>query len=144
MEPNPTNPRLENPDVAHEASDVSLGGILAFMAVLIISGAIIHALTGLFFMDLRGPGAAEGGRAVPFLTGASAPPPATSFRGLGGGRLPVQQVAPRVDLQDLRQHERRTLRAWGWQDTPFGVRLPVDRALQALEADGQPVEREDR
>lgn len=135
---------LENPGVSHEKSDLSIAAVFGFMALLLVSGFVIHVLTGLFFLDLRGPGAARAGTLTPFVTGPGAPPPRPAFRGLGAAGLPVQQVSPRAEREDLDRHERDTLRAWGWQETPFGPTVPVARALDALAADGQPVEREVR
>jgi hypothetical protein len=113
----------------HELSDAQAAPALKFLVVLFVTTIIIAGLMVFFYNYLehreavekapRYPIAAEQPRALP-------PPP----------RL---QPRPYQDVKVLRQEEERFLRGHAWIDESAGtVRIPIDRAIDILAAEGLP------
>jgi hypothetical protein len=113
----------------HELSDAQAAPALKFLVVLFVTTIIIAGLMVFFYNYLehreavekapRYPIAAEQPRALP-------PPP----------RL---QHYPYQDVKVLRQEEERFLRGHAWIDESAGtVRIPIDRAIEILAAQGLP------
>jgi hypothetical protein len=52
---------------------------------------------------------------------------------------PRLQTHPRLDLEEIRNAQERTLDTYGWVDQPNGVvRVPIDRAIDLLVQRGLP------
>jgi hypothetical protein len=149
MQTNPSHTGLDNPDVAHERTDVSLRALLAFLAALLVAAVVIHIAVWLLMRAWQRPPAdsapseAPPYEAAPFerpwLADPGTPPPGDQFDELvrRPGTEPLLQVDPVHEMDALRARENETLRRWGWQETPAGtLELPVDRALRLLEARG--------
>jgi hypothetical protein len=121
----------DNPEVSHEASDVSVGGILRFAAALLVAGIVIHiALYGLLLYYKQ----REAGRppARDFSQGEKAPAPEPALR-----------VAPRADLAEMRGAEDRLLNSYGWIDREKNiVRIPIERSMEAIASQGLPVRKQ--
>jgi hypothetical protein len=119
---------LENPDVAHEHSDISIRGIVWFLAMLVmIVLATDVAMWGLF----KGLDKLEQGN-DPFVTPLAAAP----------GQLPAEprlQTTPWHDLSEFRTEEQKYIHAYGWIDQRAGIgHLPIERAKELLLQHGLP------
>lgn len=133
-------PDLSHPAVreairaGHETTDVSVPGLFAFAAGLLITlVAILIGLVALFYafryvnarlnarVATQEPGAASRVRLAPDYQG------------------PLLQVKPEEDLRWMRDHNAVDLLGYGWVDRPAGVvRLPVARAMDLLAERGLP------
>ena len=120
---------LHNPDVAHEATDVSIRGVLWF--VVILAGTVITvqlAMAGL--MKVFNHYEAKND---PFVSPQAAP----------AGTLPPDprlQTTPWEDLKQFRAEEDLVLHSYGWVDQQNGVvRLPIEKAKALLLQRGIPV-----
>ena len=113
---------LDNPDVAHEHSDISIRAIVLFLAMLVVVVVVTDiAMWGL----LKGLQSIERSN-DPFVTPLAAAP----------GQLPAEprlQTTPWVDLRQFREDELKRLHAYGWVDQKAGVgHLPIERAKELL------------
>jgi hypothetical protein len=113
---------LENLDVAHEHSDISVRSVLWFAAVLFAAAVVIHlgmwALFRVFDrMEVRND---------PFVTPLA--PPA--------GQLPPEprlQTTPWADMERFRADEVAHLHSYGWVNQSAGtVHVPIERAKEML------------
>lgn len=126
--PRPTH--QDNPEVLHEASDVSVKGILRFGIVLTITAVVIHVVLYflLLYYDRRETPAPEALR----LPRVEEPPPDPRLR-----------VTPRADLAAMRKAEEHVLQSYGWVDREKNiVRVPIERAMQAIVKRGLPVRKQ--
>jgi hypothetical protein len=118
----------------HEMSDVSMRGVLAFAAGLLVTGIIIYVLIWLFFVFLAGQQTRETVRQYPMARGQQERVPP----------MPRLQINPREDLRELRSAEETVLTSYGWVDQNNGVvRIPIDEAMKltvqrGLAARGKP------
>lgn len=121
----------DNPDVAHEASDVDVKAILGFAAALAVTAVVIHiALYGLLrFYEHR-----ETRRASPVIAQPKEERPE-----------PRLQVSPRADLAALRRAEERLLHSYGWVDREKNIaRVPIERAMEMVVQKGLPARKQAR
>ena len=123
----PPNP--DNPEVAHEGSDVNVRAILGFAAGLIVAAALIHFIVWLLFLYLSGTETTRDTPDFPLAAGqATRVPPE-----------PRLQATPREDLRALRAREEEILRSYGWVDKTAGVvRIPIDEAMKLTLQRGLP------
>lgn len=119
----------ENPDVAHERSDVNHRAIAGFALGLLVLAIVIHI--GLYWL-LEYYRAREARRAAAVAVAAPSaereiPPP------------PRLQVSPQADMAELRAAEEKLLYSYGWVDRERKVaRIPIDRAMELLAQKGLP------
>lgn len=121
---------LQNEEVAHESSDISVRGLLWFVVTLAVIVAIIQVgIVGLFKVFDR-----IETRNDPFVTPLAAPeafPPSMSE--------PRLQTTPWLDLKQFREGEDAYLNSYGWVDQKTGVaHLPIDKAKELLLQRGLP------
>jgi hypothetical protein len=120
---------LENPEVAHEESDVNIRAILGFVAILVITAVVIHvAMWGLFkfFANME---AQNDPQLSPLMVPAGQRPPD-----------PQLQTTPWTDLRQFREKEDQRLHSYGWVDEKSGIaHLPIDKAKALLLQKGLPV-----
>jgi len=123
-------PDQQNPEVRHETRDVNEWAIGKFaIALVLVCVCVLALLVGLFrfFIDQTG-----------------GPPPSRVLQGLDidARKLPPEprlQVAPALDLQQMRAAEDQILNSYGWVDRTNGVvRIPIDRAMDILAQRGLP------
>jgi hypothetical protein len=116
----------ESPIHAHEATDLSIRGIVWFAVALIISGVVVHFALGGFWVLLEGrrePAA----RISPFASPRQLPP------------APRLQISPPADLKAFRELEIQQIETYGWVNRPAGVvRIPLDRAIDLVLERGLP------
>ena len=119
---------LENPEVAHEASDINVRAILWFVGSLVATTFVIHtSMWGLFVVLNR-----IDAKNDPVLSPLVAP----------AGQLPPEprlQITPWEDLKTFRAAEDLYLHSYGWVDKSAGVaHLPIDKAKALLLQRGLP------
>jgi hypothetical protein len=119
---------LENPEVAHEHSDISIGAIVWFLVMLVAVVLVTDlAMWGLF----RGLDKIEQSN-DPFVTPLAAPP----------GELPAEprlQTTPWHDLGEFRAEDMKRIRGYGWVDQNAGIgHVPIERAKELLLQRGLP------
>jgi small-conductance mechanosensitive channel len=113
--------------VHHEASDVSVPGVLGFGVGLAVSGLVISLLVGALYLYFSRQ-AVHRGSTVAGLTRQQPIPPS-----------PRLQTDPRGDLLELREAEDRALTTYGWVDRNAGVvRIPIEQAMKLTVARGLP------
>ncbi|HWO42747.1 MAG TPA: hypothetical protein VNO43_13185 [Candidatus Eisenbacteria bacterium] len=124
-------PPRDNPEVAHERSDVNIQLVLVFGGALLAVALVVHiALYGLLEYYNRGAGRAPAAASAP--APLDEPPPE-----------PRLQVAPRADLARMRAAEEKELETYGWVDRDKQVvRIPIDRAMQLLAERGLPARKD--
>jgi hypothetical protein len=117
-------------DVAHEASDVNIRGVVTFGVGLLALGAVIYVVVWVFFgfLSQRASRASEQ-LAYPLAVGQE-------------DRLPPEprlQANPRADLRELRESEEKRLDSYGWVDRNAGiVHIPIDEAMKLTLQHGLP------
>jgi hypothetical protein len=120
---------LENPDTAHEHSDINVRAIIWFVVVLgVIVLAVDVAMYGLFklldHMEVKN---------APVVSPVALPP----GQPLGP---PGLQTTPWTDLKHFRAEQLAHLHGYGWVDQPGGVaHIPIDKAKELLLKKGLPV-----
>jgi hypothetical protein len=119
---------LENVEVAHEHSDISVRAIVWFLVMLVVIVLITDvAMWGLF----KGLDKLEQSN-DPFVTPLAAP----------AGQLPAEprlQTTPWQDMTQFRAGEMKHLQGYGWVDQKAGIgRLPIERAKELLLQRGLP------
>jgi len=120
---------LHNPDVAHEATDISIRGVLWFVVILAATVVVVQlAMAGLM---------------KAFEHYEAAHDPFVSPQAIPAGTLPPEprlQTTPWEDLKEFRAGEELALHSYGWVDQKSGiVRLPIDKAKAVLLQRGIPV-----
>jgi hypothetical protein len=114
-------PGHDNPDVAHEHSDINVRGVIWFVAILLVSAVVIHvAMWGLLKLF-----EARTSRNDPPL------PPLSRGEGPHPPPAPRLQTRPIEDLKQWRANDEAQLSGYSWVDKQAGiVRVPIDRAKQ--------------
>lgn len=111
----------DNPDVAHEHTDINIRAVFWFVAVLLVSAIVIHvAMWGLL-------------KVFEWRTAANDPPLPPLSRGEGPHPPPSPrlQTTPIEDLKRFRRNDDAQLSGYSWVDKQAGVvRIPIDRAKQ--------------
>ena len=113
---------LENPEVAHEHSDISIRAIAWFLGMLVVIVLLTDvAILGLF----KGLDKLEQSNDE-FVTPLAAPP----------GQLPAEprlQTTPWHDLREFREEEMKRIHGYGWVDERQGIgHVPIERAMELL------------
>jgi hypothetical protein len=119
---------LQNPDTAHELSDINVRGIVWFVIVLAVTVVVVQvSMWGLFRLFDH----------VEVVNEPAVSPLATPT-----GTLPPEprlQTTPWRDLEAFRASEDQYLNSYGWVDQHGGVaHLPIDRAKELLLQRGIP------
>ena len=117
-----------------EAAEVSVGGVLFFIAVLAMTGVIIHI--GLWFMERHL--ARREARWDRQIVGQQVNREVA--KSLPNFPEPRLQVAPAVDMSLFRAKEEAELNSYGWVNQTAGVvRIPIRRAMELIAERGLPV-----
>lgn len=128
MAPHPHG-NLDNPDTAHEETDINVRAIIWFVVVLTIivlvtDGAMIALFKGLEYYEVKNDPAVS-----PLFLPAGRPLPA-----------PGLQTTPWTDLKHYRADADAYLHSYGWVDEKIGVaRIPIEKAKEMLLQKGLPV-----
>lgn len=112
-------PRLDNPEVRHEHTDVDLRRISYWGAGLSLLVILILAFLVWLFDAFSGRETRQG--RAPQGIPRSAPQT----------QAPRLQISPRADMAQMRAAEDKLLNSYGWIDKEKGVvRIPIERAME--------------
>ena len=129
MSPRIRTASLENPDAAHEESDINVRAIIWFVRRCSRSSCISHVRCGACSACSNTIEAKNDPAVSPLCS-----PPAGRCRNRG------LQTTPWADLKTFRPSEDRYLHSYGWVDKSAGVaRIPIDKAKAMLLQKGLPV-----
>lgn len=138
---NELHPGHQPANGGYEHRDISVAGVLYFLAGLVVFGVITHFVATGVYSSLEKRSAAEQAPVSPLVTSAPAdtrhiPPtyPQTAFPD------PKLEEDERGQLNSIRLKEEQTLSSYDWVDQKAGtVRIPIDRAMDLLTQRGLPV-----
>jgi hypothetical protein len=123
------HPRVDNPDLHHEESDVDIRAIFGFGTGLAVTCILISFVVWVLFQYFE---AREARKVTPQFPLAAQQE----------NRLPPEprlQTNPRADLADLRAQEEKVLETYGWVDKNGSiVRIPIDEAMKLVVQRGLP------
>lgn len=131
----------DNPEVAHEHSDVNVRAILGFIGVLIVSAIVIHVGLWLLFEYYERREAAQDPPRPPMATPGPAVPPAPRLQAFTNRPDAVEglEIDPRVAMEQLEAAETAVLEGYRWVDRPGGiVTIPIERAMELVAERGLP------
>ena len=113
---------LENPDVAHEHSDISINGVVWFVAILVLVAGLVHVGMWALMRVLDRMEVSND----PYVSPLAVPV----------GQLPPEprlQTTPWQDLKQFRTQEEQYLHSYGWVDQKGGIaHVPIDKAKALL------------
>ena len=120
--------KTDNPEIVHEGSDVNVGAILGYGAVLIGAAVIMFV----FLWWLQGVYQYQTQRAqmqaYPLAAGQQELPP-----------MPRLQEHPQQDMRELRAKQQALLKGYGWVNRDAGVaRIPIEEAMRIVVERGLP------
>lgn len=124
---------LENPDTAHETSDINVSAIIWFVVVLtVIVLAVDVAMWGLFkvldHMEVKNDAV---------VTPLAPRPSPAQGQPIGP---PGLQTTPWHDLKVFRAEQNAFIHGYGWIDEKAGIaRVPIEKAKALLLKQGLPV-----
>ena len=144
---NQTHPVKSNGHGDYERSDISVAGILYFLAGLAVAGILVYFIADGIFAYLNKRFEAEQPAVNPLVTSAPAdtrripPQYGNDYEKYlkEGFPAPQLEVNERTELNDERLREENTLSTYDWVDKNAGtVRIPIDRAMDILAQRGLP------
>jgi hypothetical protein len=120
---------LDNPETAHEETDINVRAIVWFVVVLTIIVLLTDVAMWGLFKGLDHYEVKNDPPVSPLFIPAGRPLPA-----------PGLQTTPWVDLKNYRAEADRYLHSYGWVDEKTGVaRIPIEKAKENLLKKGIPV-----
>jgi hypothetical protein len=123
-----THGQLQNPDTAHELSDINVRAIIGFVIVLAVTALVVQLTIWGMMVLFDGIEVRNEPAVSPMATPAGTLPPE-----------PRLQTTPWRDLEQFRAGEVQYLNSFGWVDKQTGVaHLPIDRAKDLLLERGIP------
>jgi hypothetical protein len=124
----------DNPEVAHEESDVNVRAILGFGAALLIAGVVIHVALALLFGYFSRQ-AETPSRVFPLSAEQEVQlPPEPRF-----------QQNPQQDMRAFRASEEAILESYGWINKETGIaRIPIEEAMKLTVERGLPARESNR
>jgi hypothetical protein len=123
------SPEVENPEVAHEDSDVNVRAILGFGAALTVVAIVLHVflwwLQGVYHRQTE----RQQMRQYPMAVDRqNALPP-----------MPRLQPNPQQEMRDLRARQETLLKGYGWVNKEAGIaRIPIEDAMRMVVERGLP------
>jgi hypothetical protein len=131
---------IENPDVAHETSDVSVRGILGFgIGLAVGTGVVALLLFGAFSVMVQRFNPPPAVNSSP-LTRSRPVVPESRQHAVQTFPEPRLQTNNVEDLTKFREEEYRYLQSYGWVDPNAGVvHIPIEQAKELLLKQGLPV-----
>lgn len=137
----PTHERRDNPDVAHEPSEINLRGILWAAGILIGSGVVIHVVVWLHFLRLDDQEAETKKSPFPLAAAIRDQAPGSKKSELGfeqpalEGNQQLRQGGPiYIPSEGLRSARMKAPTTYG----PAGegaTHIPIERAMKLLMED---------
>ena len=139
---------IKNIDVTHEASDVSVAGILKFVFGLTVFGVVVYVLMWGLFRFFNSQEAGKEPKPGPMaMSEQERRPPDPKLQaapGFGvklenGQWVPLDNREPQAEYNVLRQQWEQTLKEGGRDQSGKIVGLPIDEAMQkVVEGNGLP------
>lgn len=129
--------QVEQSDVAHEASDVSVPTIVKFgLALIVAIGLVCLLVWGLFAVFYARAVKTE--PTPPPLYRGERLPPEPRLQG-----MPGHQSIPSEDIKEFRKRENIELNSYGWVIKPSGqqagiIHIPIERAKKLILERGLP------
>lgn len=131
---------IDNPDVAHEHSDVNVRGIFGFGIGLAVGTALVSLLLwGAFSVMVDQFTSGPSPTASPLTRNRPVVPESQKH---AESTFPEPRLQPNAaeDLIKVREEEHRRLNSYGWVDQNRGVaHIPIERAKQLVLQRGLPV-----
>jgi len=137
---------IRNVEVTHERSDVSVRGVLTFVAVLIIAGLAIHLGVWLLFDYFSAQEAKQPGPGPMALKAAERLPPEPRLQAAPGFRIVLEngqeiglgKGAPQAEYRLLREQWQENLKTGLKDSTGKVVGMPIDAAIDKVLLQGLP------
>jgi len=133
------NLHQEHDEVAYEREDLSPRGIFAFLIGMALIGVLIHfALKGMYgyldsYQKQHQP------PLNPLVSQTENDSRKVSNADVARFPQPRLETNERVEINDFRLQEEKTLNSYGWIDQKAGIaRIPIDQAMQLLAQRGLP------
>src|SRR2546425_5501564 len=133
------NLHQEHDEVSYEREDLSPRGIFAFLIGLALVGVLIHfALKGMYgyldsYQKQHQP------PLNPMASQTENDSRKVSNADIARFPQPRLETNERLEINDFRLQEEKTLNSYGWVDEKTGVvRIPIERAMQLVEQRGLP------
>jgi hypothetical protein len=133
------NLHQEHDEVAYEREDLKPRGIFAFLIGLALFGVLIHfALKGMYgYLDAYQK--QHQPPLNPLVSQTENDSRKVSNADIARFPQPRLETNERVEINDFRLQEEKTLNSYGWIDQKAGIaRIPIDRAMQLLAQRGLP------
>ena len=135
-----TESPLDNPDVAHEHSDINVRALVRFTVALFIVTVIVHILMWGMFRLLESRAARNDAALSPVARPTTEMPANTVANPIFGAKqaTPLLTNEPSV-LRQHRLQEAEALGNYGWVDEKSGVaRIPIEEAKKLILQRGLP------
>ena len=129
-----TESPLDNPDVAHEHSDINVRALVRFTVALFIVTVIVHILMWGMFRLLESRAARNDAALSPVARPTTEMPANTVANPIFGAKqaTPLLTNEPSV-LRQHRSQEAEALGNYGWVDEKSGVaRIPIEEAKKLI------------
>jgi hypothetical protein len=132
---------IKNPDVMHEASDVSVSGVAKFVGALTVLGVVVFLLMwGLFRFLYEQEETKEAPPGPMAMTGQERLPPLPRLqaaRGFGvtlenGQWVPLENREPEAEYRVLREQWERILTEGARDQSGNVVALPIEQAMEKV------------
>jgi len=133
------NLHQEHEDIGYEREDLSPRGILAFLIGLALVGLLVHfAVKGMYgYLDAYQK--QHQPPLNPLVSQTENNSRQISNADIARFPQPRLETNERLEINDFRLQEEKTLNSYGWIDQQAGVaRIPIDRAMQLLAQRGLP------
>jgi hypothetical protein len=132
---------IKNPDVTHEASDVSVSGVAKFVGALTVMGIVVFVLMwGLFRLLVTQEETKEPTPGPMAMSPQERLPPAPRLQaapGFGvklenGDWVPLEKREPQAEYRTLREQWERVLTEGAKDQSGTLVGLPIDQAMEKV------------
>ena len=137
---------IRNVEVTHEYSDISVGGVLTFMATLTVATIVIAVGMWLLFDYLNAQAEKEAKPGPMSLTKQERLPPEPRLQAApgfaltldNGERVNLELHKPQGEYQVLRAYWEKTLREGAKDSSGNTVGMPIDQAIKNVVSAGLP------
>src|SRR2546429_466170 len=133
------NLNQEHDEVAYEREDLSPRGIFAFLIVLALVGVLVHFAVKAMYGYLDAYQKQHQPTLNPLVSQTETDSRKVSNADIARFPQPRLETNERLEINDLRLQEEKTLNSYGWIDQQAGVaRIPIERAMELLAQRGLP------
>ena len=133
------NLHQEHDEVAYEREDLSPRGIFAFLIGMALVGVLIHFAVNGMYVYLDSYQKQHQPPLNPLVSQTENDSRKVSHADIARFPQPRLETNERLEINDFRLQEEKTLNSYGWTDQKAGIaRIPIDRAMQLLAQRGLP------